>query len=232
MNVLLGTSFFRGGKGGAEFRAEVMGLWCRSVAKLDIQPQRVVVVCEGDSFPPPEVDSHGFETLMLPGNLGHVGDHLNGTKKHEFTGWSSSMILLAMAAYTAECDFIYQEADCLTFGPIVQRTYDDLGTACIVFGGKMKSAPWMPCAQSWFLVRHSFIPMFVSTYLRAGRDGDPRFLGEQKFLKLEERFGGSLVRRLSFGVDRERPIPWGDPVYYFQQPTREEIDEVKTRGLL
>lgn len=232
MNFLLGTSYYRGGKGGAEFRAEVMGHWCHRVSKLDVAPQRVVVVCEGDSFPPPEVEKHRFETLMLPGNLGHCGDLLNGSKKSEFSGWSASMILLAMAAYTSECDFIYQESDCLTFGPIVQWTYDDLGDACMVFGRKMTSPPWQPCAQSWFLVRHQFIPTFVSTYLRLGGDNNVRSLGERKFVDIENRFGNSLVRRLSFGTDRERPIDWDAPVHYFQQPTREEIDEAKTRGLL
>lgn len=228
MNFLLGTSFFDSGKGGAEFRRELMGLWCSAAAKLDVAPNRVLIVAENNSLLPD--NAFDFETIQLPGNLGHVGDHLNGTKKHEFTGWSSSMLLLAMAAYTAECDLIYSEADNLPFGPIVKRTYDDLGTACIVFGRKMTSPPWMPCAQAWFLVKHAFIPTFVSTYLRLGRDGDVRSLGEQKFIRIEERFGNSLVRRLSFGVDRERPIPWDDEVFYAQQLTREEIDEGKARG--
>lgn len=232
MRFLIGTSFFDSGKGGTEFRRELLEHWKTTVLRLDVLPTRALIVCENDSVPPFESRGGGFECVMLPGDLGHVGAHLNGSKKHEFTGWSASMLLLAMAAYTAECDFIYQESDCLTFGPIIKRTYDDLGEACMVFGRKMTSAPWQPCAQSWFLVRHSFIPTFVSTYLRLGRDGDPRFLGEQKFVRIEERFGGSLVRRLSFGVDRERPIPWEDSVFYFQQPSVEEIAEAKTRGLL
>lgn len=232
MRFLLGTSYFSGGKGGSEFREELLRLWVASVLRLDVKPERVVVVCENDSLPVREVDAAGFETLGLPGDLGHVGQHLNGSKRHEFTGWSSSMLLLAMAAYTAECDFVYSESDNLVFGPIIKRTYEDLGTACMVFGRKMTSPPWMPCAQAWFLIRHAFIPTFVSTYLRLGRDGDVRFLGEQKFIRLEERFGGSLVRRLSFGTDRERPIPWDDEVFYFQQPTPEEIAEGRARGKL
>lgn len=232
MRYLLGTSFFDSGKGGTEFRRELLGHWTTRAMALDVKPQRVVVVCENDSLPVVQVDAAGFETLMLPGNCGHVGDHLNGTKKMEFTGWSASMLLLAMAAYTAECDLVYSESDNLPFGPIVAQTYYDLGTACLVFGRKMISAPFMPCSQAWFLVKHSFIPTFVRTYLGLGRDGDVRSLGEMKFIRMEERYGNSLVRRLSFGCDRERPIPWDDRVFFFQQPTPEEIAEAKTRGLL
>ena len=142
------------------------------------------------------------------------------------------MLAGAMLAYTDESDFIYVEEDCLAFGPWVDRLYEDMGEAVMAFGLKHQSPPWMPCSQSLFIVRHSFIPTFVSTYLRMGRDGDVRTLGEQKFVIMEQQYGPTLIRRMSFGVDRERPIPWGAEVFYFQQPTKAELEEAATLGLI
>ena len=85
-------------------------------------------------------------------------------------GWSASVLALAMVAYNDEADFLYTEADCLAFGPWVAQMYTDLGDGDIVFGGPMKSEPWMPRAQSLFLVRHKAIPLFVAKYLTMGND--------------------------------------------------------------
>lgn len=233
MKYLIGTSYFDKGKGGSAFRLELMRHWIANVQKADAKPERIVIIAENDSMlPAMPCGSKDIQVVSLPGDLGHVGQHLNGSKRYEFTGWSASMLSLAMMAYLAECDFVYQESDCLAFGPRIKRMYADMGDTCMVFGGKMQSAPYMPCAQALFMVRHSFIPTMIRTYLGLGRDGDVRSLGEQKFVRIEERYGPSLVRRLSFGVDRERPIPWDSEVFYFQQPSEDEIAEAKKRGLI
>lgn len=229
MRWLLGSSFYDRGKGGPSLRREFAAIWAENNARADVKPTRTVVISEGGSKMP----NVGWATdvVRLTGDLGHCHDLIEGRKPHEFSGWSATMLAAALMAYTDEADFIYKESDCLAFGPWVKQIYDDLGTGDIVFGGKMTSPPWMPCAQSLFLVRHKAIPMFVRTYLALGGDNNRTNLGEHKFVKLASTFP-MKVRHLSFGVDRERPIPWNAPVFYFQQPTIAEIDEARTRGLI
>lgn len=169
--------------------------------------------------------------IDLVGNLGHVGDLLNGSKPYEFCGWSSTVLALAMIAYSGECDLLYKEQDCLAFGPWVEQMYADMGDGDMVFGRKMNGPPWMPSAQSLFLIRHGFIPQFVSRYLAMGKDGDYANLPETKFANLEGLFPGR-IRRLSFGYDRERPINFDDPVWYAQKFSPAELEELKRRNLI
>jgi hypothetical protein len=56
-------------------------------------------------------------------------------------------------------------------------------------------------------------------------------LPEDKFVKLEEQ-SPDIYGRLSFGVDRQRPIPWDDEAWYAQQWTQEELDEARRRGVI
>lgn len=180
-----------------------------------------------------DFNKHGFgDIVKLSGNLGHVGDLLNSTKKYDFCGWSSSVMALAMIAYAGEADLIYKEQDCLAFGPWIDQMYADMGDGDMVFGRKMTSAPWMECAQSLFLIRHSFIPHFVWQYLGQGKDGDLSNLPETKFSKIEGMNEPGRIRRLSFGYDRERPINFDDKVWYGQKFTPQEFEELKRRKMI
>jgi len=172
-----------------------------------------------------------YEQIVLQGNNGHVGQLISGEKKNKFCGWSMAFLTGAMIAYQNETDYIWLEQDCLAFGPWVERTYADMGDGDMVFGHKMKTAPFMPCSQSLVLVRHSFIPEMVSAYLGMGTDNDVTNLPEAKFQKLEDQFG-DRIRRLSFGCDRERPIPYDDEVFYAQKLTDEELETLKQKGKL
>ena len=161
-------------------------------------------------------------------NIGHVGDLIKEGREG-LCGWSASICALAMIAYNCGKDFIYKEADCLWFGPVPERMYQDLGDKGMVFGAKMDAAPYMACAQSTFLIRHSFILDFLRGYLFLPNDKD--MLPEDKFVKLEENFPDNYGR-LSFGVDRMRPLPWDAEVWYAQQWNQQELDEAKSRGLI
>lgn len=172
-----------------------------------------------------------YNLLQLEGNLGHVGDLLNGTKKHELCGWSGAVLALAMIAYCNETDLIYKEQDCLAFGPWVDQMYADLGDKGMVFGRKMINAPYMPCAQSLFLIRHRFIPEFVKRYIELGPENSQDNLPEHKFAKLEAAHPQHYAR-LSFGYDRERPINFDDKVFYAQKLSRNELEELKRRNLI
>lgn len=224
MRFLLGTSVFDGGK---PERQAVTRLWVENIARMDVKPSRVVVIGEGGA----KIPSFLGDAVRLTGDLGHIHAHLdNGPKSHHaFTGWSASVLALAMLAYIDESDFIYRESDCLAFGPWVARMYRDCGNAGWVFGPKMTSAPWMACAQSLFLVKHGTIPHFVEQFLKRGDERERNRIGETRFVDMEKAIPAA---RLSFGVDRMRPIPWDDEVWYFQQPTPAELEEAKRRNLI
>lgn len=224
MKFTLGSSYY---EGGSQFRRTFHSYWLLNNSRMLVRPERTIVISEGGAAAPGDRD-----TLVLSGNLGHVGQLLSGEKKNEFAGWSASMCALAMLAYCNETDFIYKEEDCLAFGPWVDQMYSDMGSGSMVFGRKHTSAPWMQCSQSLFLVRHAFIPTMVSQYLGLGKDGNKNMLGERKFEVLEERFTKDVVKRLSFGVDRCRPLPFDDKVWYAQQFKQQEVDELVKRRLI
>lgn len=230
MRFLIGSSYFDQGKNGPDFRREFAAIWAENVGKAMPRPSRVVVISEGGSRRPSV--GWGTDVVRLTGDCGHCDQLVKGERDNEFSGWSASMCALAMLAYTDMADFVYFEEDCLAFGDWVGQLYRDLGDGDLAFGAKMRGAPWMPAAQSLFIVRHRFIPMFVSTYLGLGGERDASNLGEHKFVKLEQRFGPKRVRRLTFGVDRERPIPWGAKVFYAQQWTAAELAEARRQGLI
>ena len=161
-------------------------------------------------------------------NIGHVGDLIKENREG-LCGWSASICALAIIAYNCGKDFIYKEADCLWFGGVPDKMYQDCEGKGMVFGAKMDAAPWMACAQSTFMIRHSFILDFLRGYLFLPHDKD--MLPEDKFVKLEENHPDNYGR-LSFGVDRMRPLPWDTEVWYAQQWNQQELDEAKSRGLI
>lgn len=223
----LGSSFFTGGPRNVP---DLSLEWCLNLTRMDVQPAHTVIICEGGTklnYYPPRAS-----ILHLDGNLGNWEDVMRNRVPNEWSGWSASMVALAMIAHVNNTDFVYRESDCFLFGRCIQQAYEDMGDGSFIFGPAMKSAPYMASAQSFFIVKHAFICHFVSAYLALGGERTEMNLGEMKFVKLEQQFGTKIVHRLSFGVDRERPIPWTAPAFYFQQATVGELTEAKTRGLL
>lgn len=218
-NYIIGTGYHYRSEADCEFNA----LWWRCIFKARTRADVMVVSTSYYGHM-----AHGFD-LYIPGqNFGHVGDLLNGTRQHPLCGWSVCALTLAMNAYAMGKDLIFVEQDCLCFGPWIERMYQDLGDGDMVFGPKMQTAPYMACAQALFLIRHSALLRFISAYLALPPDKD--MLPESKFAALGEH--GLDVRYLSFGVDRERPIPWDAEVFYVQQWTAQELNEAKERGLI
>jgi hypothetical protein len=166
--------------------------------------------------------------ILLNDNLGHVGDCIK-ENRDGLCGWSHSVLTLAMIAYGANKDLIFKESDCIWHGDVPSKLYEDCGDKGMVFGAKMTAAPWMACAQATFLIKHWCILEFIRDYLFLPSDKD--MLPEDKFVKLEEQ-SPNTYGRISFGVDRQRPIPWDEPVWYAQQWTQEELDEAKRKGIV
>lgn len=199
-------------------------IWLKNVLRYS-EPKRITVLADSSSVIPSNHEL--LLKLELNGNLGHFMQLVKGEKPYALNGWSGVITTLAMVAYCDEADFIFLEQDALAFGPWAEKMYEELGTAKGVWG----SCSFMPCEQSLFLVKHGHIPEFVMHYL----DGPPQNregeLGEDKFKRMEEKYP-EKYKRFSFGVGRDRPINWDDPVFYFQQAKRDEVEEARKRGLL
>lgn len=225
--IFVGSSYFDRRQAD---RPEFLKIWIENTKRCFPNPTRVVLVAEAGSRIPFALPEN-YDVVNLSGDLGHVSMLERGEKKNAFAGWTGSMLALAMLAYCDEADFLYKESDCLAFGDIEGQMYRDLtDEGDIVFGHAHPVAPGMPSSQSLFLVRHRFIPEFVSTYISYG--GDATIHGEHKMCKLRDRFGGARIRMLSFGQDRCRPIEWHRSPLYLQQIYPEELAEMKTRNLI
>lgn len=224
--VFIGSSYFD--KRQAD-RPEFLRIWIENTKRFCPDPTRVVLVAEAGSKIPFALPDN-YDVVNLSGDLGHVTDLECGRKKNEFAGWTAHMLALAMLAYCDEADFIYKESDCLAFGPCLEQMYIDMGVGEICFGHAQPVSPGFPSSQSLFLVKHSFIPAFVSAYISFG--GDAKIHGEHKMCQLRDKFGGGRVRQLSFGQDRCRPIEWHRKCLYIQQCYPEELAEMKSRNLI
>lgn len=229
MKYLLGTGYHEGSLKDYEFIFK----WAQNIERYATPKPTIVMTM---STGPIAVDCSDFLTcdfrsISCNHNLGHVGHIIHGEKNNQLCGWSASFIGLAMVAYNSGLDFVFQEQDCLAFGDYIGQMYRDLGEyGQMVFGAKMTSPPFMSSAQALVLIKHGYIPTMIRNYIVQGPDGLAS-LPEQKFSGIEE-MDWPHVRRLSFGVDRERPIVWDAPVWYAQKFTSDELEEAKHRNLL
>lgn len=177
--------------------------------------------------------------IHASGDLGHIHDKAAGKNDNFYVGWSAGMVTLAFLAYNDNCDFIYQEQDCLAFGDYVEQLYKDMGEGWAALGRPLRSMPRMRSTQSLFIVRHKRIPEFVRDYLNLGEDINSYQVerggcfGEMKFAKmLDMDLMKYRIQSEGWNVDRDRPIPYHLPAFAAQQITSLEYEEMKRRGLL
>lgn len=223
MKYMIGTGFFNSPHYPIP-AAEFARVWAACVARnARPKPQKIVMVTAAGGNPA----LPGVETIVCDGNLGNLAA---GTMKYEWAGWMPPMIATAMLAYNNECDFLYQEQDCLAFGNYVEQLYADMGDGQMVIGGPI-AGMGMPATQSLFLVRHGYIWKFVRDYLNLGPDDNGNNQGERKFHRLKLASSGQ-IRVMSFGVERDRPIPWDAPTFFAQQWTRDDFATAKAKGLI
>lgn len=217
MNFIIGTGYHERSQAERDFA----NLWYDSLWKYTPPWQRIVVISTGADFP---VKSGDID-LIHGVNLGHIGDH---DRKQPLCGCSCSYIALASIAYNCGADLVYREQDVISVGPWLEKAYEDMCDRDCVFGPAMKTAPHMPCALGIFIVRNRFLLEFIQRYL-----GLPSkiMLTEHRFHTMEEQDPDRFAK-LSYGVDRERPIPWDAPVWYAQKLTGAELREAKSRGIV
>ncbi len=223
MKYTIGTGFFNPPEGKHD---QFFDIWWENTMKY-AKPERVIVLANGNSIMQKYVPG---EWINLPGNLGHTHDLTNGRKPYDWCGWSMAFFTLAMLAYCNETDFFFKEQDCLAFGPWVQQMYAEIGDKKCIFGSS-KFPHQQACAQSLVLVKHSFIPEFVRLYMGTGSERLKENECELKFARLEREHPDHFCR-FCFGVDRDRPLPFDDVVWYCQQLKPDEVDGLRSRGLI
>ncbi len=207
---------------------EMARAWLNCISKHAFPvPTRIVIVTAGGCSPD---EDQRTTVIRCTGDVGNLSHKVDGMKKYDFAGWMPPAIITAMIAYNEELDFIFQEQDCLAFGPYVEQMYADMGDGGMAIGRPI-GGMGMPATQSLFIVRHAYIWKFVRDYLTQGPDDNEFNQGEKKFARMHQA-DPQNVRMLSFGLDRDRPLPWDAPVWYAQQWSREEFDAAKTRGLI
>lgn len=218
---IIGTGYFdRPGKGWASW---FWPIWYRNTIQHS-DPERLIVLASGGYN---IIENNLAEWIVLDGDLGHCGDILNGSKKFKFSSHVPTVCALALLAYVNECDFILKEQDLLAFGPWVDKIYEESGEHGIMIGRQT----CMPCANSLMLVKHSFIPDYVATVMAGPPETEESALAEHR-MAYWANIEPSRVGFFSFGCDRDRPIPYDDPVFYCQKMSRDEMLELRTRGLI
>lgn len=190
------------------------------------QPERILIVTAGGYSP----TLPGADILVCKGDLGNLSHKVAGQVNHDFAGWMPPMFIGAMVAYNEGLDYVFQEQDCIAFGPYIEQMYQDMGQKKAVIGGRVHGVG-EPASQSLFLVRHAYIWQFLRDYLIEGPDDNEWNRGEKKFGRMRDKKPNE-IGTLSFGVDRDRPIPWKKPVFSVQQWSREEFNEGKSLGLI
>jgi hypothetical protein len=168
-----------------------------------------------------------MQVIELDGDLGGGVSIIDHHNEAVMCGCAAAWLAGMMLAYIERTDAIWFEQDILAFGPWVERMYADLGGKQIVFGeGQPNEA-----STSLFLIKWKFIPAFIQLYLAEGPEDSTGRIPELKFKRIRERYP-ELCATLSFGVDRRRPLPYDDPVWYAHKLTPAELTELKTRKLI
>lgn len=186
-------------------------------------PERVVIISSGSQT----VSVPKGDWIVMAGDLGHVGDILSGKKPYRFAAHGPITCTLALLAYVNECDFIMKEQDLLAFGPWVDRMYEEAGDHGIMIGRQQS----MPVANSLALVKHWAIPEFVQHMISGPIENTDAALGEHR-MKAWAEAEPTKVGFYSFGVDRDRPLPIDDPIWYAQKFTATELKAVADKGLI
>jgi hypothetical protein len=224
MNYTVGSGYHPGIDPRGINREEFFHLWHANVT-ANSKPEQIIVIGDSGAVIP---KLPGITPVELRGDLGHIGDALNGTKNYEFVGWSTSVMALALLCYANETDFVFVEQDVLMFGGCIEKMYEEIGEASVIFG----KSGLMSCAQSLFLVRHAYLPMFVHQYLSLGTDTRVGHLGEDHFTAASKCWPEDW-RQFNFGVDRDRPDGWIDQrPLYVQQLTAGEMAAMKEKGMI
>ena len=226
-------------------------LWWKSVDTF-IKPQHVFIVDSASPIKPDDA-AHTATPFQYTELLMNPGHSQNG--KTHYCGYMAGVILGLEFALLNDVDmFLYVEQDALVFGDaIVEKTKNALRRRNLVFG-----SGGLDIQQSFFAANKKGIRHFLSA-LHAIDYSDKPVAPEHKFMFAASRFlPGPLIKLaefteveklrvaglrlfslacalaknyafLPFGYGRERPINFGDEVFYFQHGSADELTRYKKR---
>lgn len=227
-------------------------LWWRSLDTF-VKPRHVFIVDSASPVKPNDAahTSTHFQHVELLINPGHSQ---NG--KTHYCGFMAAIIMgLEFALHNDVDMFLYVEQDALVFGKdIVEKTKSALRRKDLVFGASRAH----DIQQSFFAANKKGIRRFLSA-MHAINYSDKQVAPEHKFMLAASRIPGPFIKLaeytdiqklrgagvrlfaaicslsknyevLPFGYGRERPINFGDDVFYFQHGSAEELLRYKNRA--
>lgn len=199
-----------------------MRLWEENVKRFAPQAERLVLAVDG-------ADPKLTETpaILLNGNLGNYMELIERKKPYLYQGCTMQFLALAMLAHVNECDFIYQEQDCLCFGDYTQALY----AACGDKGMCVGRMPGEWAAVALFLVRHHFILRFVKWWLNSPYEIDRNQLSEIKMGRLAREMPEEVAFH-GMGPERQRPFDAMALPFYLQQVSHDDIEKLRQASLV
>lgn len=220
-------------------------LWYQSICEFTF-PQKIIIVDSSSPLKPPINKSDDrIEFISLDKNYGHSSDCIG-----KFSGWMRSCLLGVSYAWSCDADyFVYVEQDVLLFGKgIIEHAISKMKHKYMF--GDSNTTYWQPLQQSLFLIHKSeFIP-FIKR-MDEFHKADSKMSPEIKFATIKfnilpwvdknnksisakisrriavhfySQIGRFWFDKLPFGFGRDRPIRWGEPFFYFQHATLDEIN--------
>jgi hypothetical protein len=207
----------------AELKKKRIQLWEENVMRFAPQCERLVLAVDNA-----DPGLKHTQVIKLPGNLGNYMQVVERQVPYLHQGCTMQFVALAQLAYVNECDFIYQEQDCLAFGDYVQALYDAVSSngMCV---GRMHATEW--AAVALMLVRHRFIPEFVRWWSASDPELDRNQLSELKMRRMMDGNVNEIVWH-DLGPERRRPFDPKKLPFYIQQVTWEDIDILKKENLI
>ena len=218
--VLIGTGFYATADN-YERQLRFLDVWLENTKEQDI-------VIVDNSVRPLVLADPRVRVIRLNKNKGHA-EAFKGEFRPQLLGMSITWIIGAMIAYNEDKDFVYKEQDCLCFGPWAEELHKrgEFYKLVVQMGYAVCTPARVECCLFW--VKNFYIVEFISKYTEIS-DGDGKITPEEKFDHVSH-----LDRRIApipFGVGRDRPLPYDDPVWYGQRFTDEEMSELRERRLI
>ncbi len=222
-------------------------LWYESICRFT-SPEKILIVDSASPVPPPiDPSDPRLELVSLNFNAGHATN-----LKGKYCGWMRSVLLGAQYALMCDTDyFVYVEQDVLLYGKGIVEHCASKMTTPFMFGAPADTP--QPLQQSFFIVRRDGLAQLLEGIHKiAQRDNEiaPEVKFAMAATKRFWRLMGFLACRqarswrinavrnymmeqfrgfdwLPIGHGRSKPIDFGQPYFYFQHGTTEEIEQYR-----
>lgn len=203
-------------------------IWAANTVAYAPHAERIFIIADGGCAPARPM--RAADWIFLRGNLGGSGNILGNqvpVLPYFMPGCPASWMAGLWIAYINECDYVYKEQDLLAFGDWVGEMYRQIGDGKAIFGnGHIHGI-----TTAVFLIKHDFIPYFVTAYMLAGSEDVPQRIAEMKMRMLEQRWPEHF-RRYSFGFDADRPFDPTAKVFTVQKLTTDDLRTLADHKLI